>query len=134
MIGDVALPLLENLAEEGVVAGFLGSDAPLDAEESDLGEEAMDFLGSGKSAGGFGELGDEEILGLGLVGEAELGTGAADGLGALASCARAVLTTREGEIGLQLGFRFEKDFTKVHWFAPWIFALESRLGVPLGFA
>jgi len=94
--GDFALAALEDLAHVGVGAGFLGSEASLDAEEGDAGEEAMDLLGIGEGAGGFGEFGDEEVFGLGLVGEAEFGTGGADGLGALASGGRAVLTAGEG--------------------------------------
>ena len=69
--GDFALAALEDLAHVGVGAGFLGSEASLDAEKGDAGEEAMDFLGIGEGTGGFGEFGDEEIFGLGLVGEAE---------------------------------------------------------------
>jgi hypothetical protein len=42
------------LAEVGVDAGFLGSDAATDAVEEDGFEEAVDFVGGGEVAGGFG--------------------------------------------------------------------------------
>jgi hypothetical protein len=133
--GDFALAALEDLAKIGVGAGFLGSEAPLDAEEGDLGEEIVDLLGSGERAGGFGEFGDEELFGLGLVGEAELGTGGTDGLGAAASGGGEMLAAGKGEVGFLLWFRFEKEFTDgFHCFAPWNFGLGNRFGVPLGLA
>ena len=42
------------LAEVGVDAGFLGSDAAADAVEEYGLEEAVDFIGRREGAGGFG--------------------------------------------------------------------------------
>jgi hypothetical protein len=74
--GDFAEAAVEVLAEVGVDTRFLGGDAALDSEESDLGKEIVDFLGSGESAGGFSEFGGGEVvssgrgIGFGLVGQA----------------------------------------------------------------
>jgi hypothetical protein len=51
---DFAEGAEEVLAEIGVDAGFLGSDASADAIEENGFEEAMDFIGGGEGAGGFG--------------------------------------------------------------------------------
>jgi hypothetical protein len=71
VIGDFAAGAEEILTEVGVDARFLGGDAPLDEEEGDLGEEAVDVFGRGEGAGGFGEFGGGELGGGGLVGAAK---------------------------------------------------------------
>jgi len=54
---DFAEGAEEILAEIGVDAGFLGSDAAADAVEEDGLEEGVDFIGGGEGAGGLGEFG-----------------------------------------------------------------------------
>ena len=54
---DFAEGAEEILAEVGVDAGFFGSDAAADAIEEDSLEEAVDFIGGRKCAGGFGKFG-----------------------------------------------------------------------------
>jgi hypothetical protein len=51
---DFAKGAEESLAEIGVGAGFLGGDAAADAVQEDGLEEAMNFVGRGEGAGGFG--------------------------------------------------------------------------------
>lgn len=65
MEGDFALAALEDHAEVGIDARFLGSEASLDAKQGDASEEAMDFFGSGERTGSFGEVVDE--IGGGIV-------------------------------------------------------------------
>jgi hypothetical protein len=105
VVGDFAMAALEDLAEVGVGAGFLGSEQASDAEEGDLAEKRVDFLGGGEGAGGFGEFGDGLLVRVGFVGEAEVRAGGADGLGALASGRGAVLTA--GECGFWFGLWIE---------------------------
>lgn len=76
VVGDFAAAAEEREDLIGVGVGELGGDASVNEEKSDLGLEAVDFGGSGKGAGGFGEFGADEFVGiregggLGLVGEA----------------------------------------------------------------
>jgi len=51
---DFAEGAEQILAEVGVDAGFLGSDAAADAVEEDGLEEGVDFIGGGEGAGSFG--------------------------------------------------------------------------------
>ena len=51
---DFAKGTEKILAEVRVDAGFLGSDAAADAVEENGFEEAVDFVGRGEGAGGFG--------------------------------------------------------------------------------
>ena len=78
MEGDFALAALEDLAEISVRKGLPGGEAPLDAEKGYAGEEAVDFFGSGKRTGGFGEVSGEFGGGVffGAVAAAEMGVGA----------------------------------------------------------
>ena len=50
---DFAEGAEEILAEIGVDAGFLGSDAAADAVEEDGLEKAVNLVGRGEGAGGF---------------------------------------------------------------------------------
>jgi len=51
---DFAEGAEQILAEVGVDAGFLGSDAAADAVEEDGLEEGVDLIGGGEGSGGFG--------------------------------------------------------------------------------
>jgi len=110
--GDFALGAEEVLAEVGVGVGFFGGDEAADAEEGDGFEEAVNFLGGGEGAGGFGEFGGGYFLGRGFVGAAEAGIGGADGLGALASCGGAMLAAGKG------WFWFGLKETEIHFGIP----------------
>ena len=99
---DFAEATEELLAEIGVDAGFLGSDAVADAIESDGFEEAVDVFSGGESAGGLREFCRGELGGRGLVRAAEAGIGSANGLGALASGGGAMLAAGKSEFGFGL--------------------------------
>ena len=107
----------EILAEVGVDAGFLGSDAAADAVEEDGFEEGVDLIGRGESTCGFGEFGGGLLFGRGFMGAAEAGIGGTDGLGALASGGGAMFAAGEGEFGF--GFK-EIEF---HFGTPWGYPL-----------
>jgi hypothetical protein len=71
VVGDFAATAEQGEDLIGVGVGDFCGDAALDEEKGDLGLEAVNFGGGGKSAGGFGKFGGGERGRVWLVGAAE---------------------------------------------------------------